>query len=245
MDIHWALFALCSAYYLLLILIICFVDLMRNLSHITVFLAITLVGCHTQSGSKEAATELPVTLPVPSPSISDSLAQLIALYPEHPLPLQLSTEELDKGPGHRSPLAEGRPIPRNFWFLFGEYSTGEDSSMFAVAKLPLLSKKTGLLTRVPGMYVPSKIILFIFDNQTGKVTSTCEVAETFGDAGDVYVRTSNLSWGAKQELKIAVNQTNCSPINEDLDNIECTDSTLIYQSNRGLLTLVSKEQKTK
>lgn len=117
--------------------------------------------------------------------------------------------------------------------------------MFAVAKLPLPAQKTGLLTRVPSEYYPSKIILFVFDDQTGQVTSTCEVAETFGDAGDIYVRTSNLSRVANQELKIAVSQTNCSPINENLDDVKCTDSTLIYQSNRGLLILVSKEKKAK
>ncbi|MBO0357685.1 hypothetical protein J0X19_06990 [Hymenobacter sp. BT186] len=217
---------------------------MRNLFLITVFLAIALAGCHNQNESEEATTKLPPSLPTASPSLSDSLAQLVKLYLEYPLPLQLSTEVLEKGPGHRSPLAEGQPIPRNFWFLFGEYSTGEDSSMFAVAKLPLPSQKTGLLTRVPGMYMPSKIILFVFDNQTGQVTSTCEVAETFGDAGDVYVRTSNLSWGARQELSIVVSQSNCSPINENLDNITCTDSTLIYESNKGLISLITKRKKT-
>jgi hypothetical protein len=60
--------------------------------------------------------------------------------------------------------------------------------LFAVYKFVIDSNRIGLITRTPSEYVPSSIKLFFFDKAKDMITSYIELAESWGDAGDVWIK---------------------------------------------------------
>lgn len=60
--------------------------------------------------------------------------------------------------------------------------------LFAVYKFLIDSNRLGLITRTPSEYVPSSIKLFFFDVVKDTITSYIELAESWGDAGDVWIK---------------------------------------------------------
>jgi hypothetical protein len=60
--------------------------------------------------------------------------------------------------------------------------------LFAVYKFTIDSNRLGLITRTPSEYVPSSIKLFFFDRAKDTITSYMELAESWGDAGDVWIK---------------------------------------------------------
>lgn len=116
--------------------------------------------------------------------------------------------------------------------------------MFAVGKLALSQEQVGLFTRVPGVYVPSKVKLLVLNTRTGKIEADYEVAETVGDAGASYVRTTDILRTADGTLQLKISQANCWPLDEELDNIKCVDSAFVYQlAGTGLRLLEKKKVK--
>ena len=65
-----------------------------------------------------------------------------------------------------------------------------DNGYFACFKFPIDSIRTGLITRTPSTYEPSSVKLLILDIQEDRITDFIELAETFGDAGDMAEKTS-------------------------------------------------------
>ena len=70
--------------------------------------------------------------------------------------------------------------------------------LFAVYKFAIDSNRLGLITRTPSEYVPSSIKLFFFDKAKDTITSYVELAESWGDAGDVWIKDA---WIFKNQQK--------------------------------------------
>lgn len=62
--------------------------------------------------------------------------------------------------------------------------------IFACYKFPIDSNRIGLIARTPSEYVPSSIKLFVFNTVKDEITNYVELAESWGDAGDVLEKTS-------------------------------------------------------
>lgn len=62
--------------------------------------------------------------------------------------------------------------------------------IFACYKFPIDSNRIGLIARTPSEYVPSSIKLFVFNKVKDEITNYVELAESWGDAGDVLEKTS-------------------------------------------------------
>ena len=210
----------------------------------------TLTSCEEKKAPASVmvspATEAtPAAAPGTGPAGSvNAVQQLLALYPVYPLPLQLSTTELNENPTTKSDLVQGRPIPKPLWVVFGEsVQSGDDNGVFALARLELPDQKVGLLTRMPGEYASTRIKLLVLDPPTGRIIDECEVAETFGDAGDVYIRTSTIGRDVQQQLRITINQQHCSPTDSTLEHSTCADSVLTYQLRNSHFRIVSRRPK--
>lgn len=73
-----------------------------------------------------------------------------------------------------------------------------DNGYFACYKFSIDSTRMGLITRTPSTYEPSSIKLLILDRQNDTITDFMELAETFGDAGDM---AEKISWLFKDNNK--------------------------------------------
>jgi hypothetical protein len=73
-----------------------------------------------------------------------------------------------------------------------------DNGYFACYKFSIDSMRTGLITRTPSTYEPSSIKLLILDKRKDTIVDFIELAETFGDAGDV---AEKISWLFKDNNK--------------------------------------------
>lgn len=209
----------------------------------------TFTGCQEKkapasvmvSPAAEPAAAVPA---VPEAASAGLVQELLALYPVYPLPLRLSTQKLNENPNPtgKPTLVQGRPVPAPLLTVFGgsvPHTDGND--VFALARLDLPDQKVGLLTRLPGEYASTRIKLLVLDPQSGSIIDECEVAETFGDAGDAYLRTSTLSRDARQQLLITIRQQHCSPTDSTMETSTCLDSVLIYQLRDSRFRVVSRK----
>ncbi|MGL3002110.1 hypothetical protein [Flavobacterium sp. RSSB_23] len=62
--------------------------------------------------------------------------------------------------------------------------------IFACYKFTIDSNRIGLIARTPSEYVPSSIKLFVYSKEKDEITNYIELAESWGDAGDVLEKTS-------------------------------------------------------
>jgi hypothetical protein len=74
-----------------------------------------------------------------------------------------------------------------------------DQGFFACYKFYIDTATVGLITRTPSEYVPSSIKLFILDKRKDAIVDYTELAESFGDAGDV---TEKISWLFRDKSKM-------------------------------------------
>ena len=73
--------------------------------------------------------------------------------------------------------------------------------LFAIYKFPVDDTRIGLIARTPSEYVPSSIKLFFFDKIQDTITSFIELAESWGDAGDEYIKKAWLFEDKRNNLK--------------------------------------------
>lgn len=94
-------------------------------------------------------------------------------------------------------------------------------SLFACNWFPMDSGKVGLVTRVPSIYVPSSIRLFILDTVKQTLTPSIELAEEVGDAGDMLVKKSMLIAlrAATQQAIVWTKETHDHSVDEEVDTI--------------------------
>ncbi|MCR5887312.1 hypothetical protein LRS06_05865 [Hymenobacter sp. J193] len=208
------------------------------------FSVLLLSSCQTNTAPETSAAPEEAALP-PASSPPDSttlqLQELLALYPLLTLPIKVSSQDLEDGtPAASTQPMHGRLIPARLLPLFGEYVAANGEEVFAVGKIPLPNHRLALLTRVPGEYFSSRIRLFVLTDSTGRISADLEVAETFGDAGDAYVRTS-LVESVPGGLSVTIQQQTCHPLDEELTDIACVDSVLAYQLRDQLIRVYRKK----
>ncbi|MBG8554176.1 hypothetical protein [Hymenobacter guriensis] len=208
------------------------------------FAVLLLSSCQSNTPPDTSATADTAVLPsTPSPPDSTTLQlqELLTLYPLLKLPIKVSSQKLDDDPSAASsqPM-HGQLIPPRLLPLFGEYIEANGEEVFAVGKIPLPDHRLALLTRVPGEYFSSRIRLFVLAESTGRISADLELAETFGDAGDAYIRTS-LVESAPGGLSVTIQQQTCHPLDEELTDIACTDSVLAYQLHNQLIRVYRKK----
>lgn len=85
-----------------------------------------------------------------------------------------------------------------------EHPIQKRMNFFAVNKIPMGKDHTGLLLRTPSIYWESAIYLLLWDNTQTKVLDQLEVAEWWGDAGDLVFVQSWLLDLKKDNPKILV-----------------------------------------
>ena len=85
-----------------------------------------------------------------------------------------------------------------------EHPVKKKMSFFATNKIPLGDNHTGLLLRTPSIYWESAIYLLLWDNTLNKVVDQLQVAEWWGDAGDMVFIQSWLLDLKKDDPKILV-----------------------------------------
>lgn len=95
----------------------------------------------------------------------------------------------------------------------------EPPGLFAVYQFPISDKVLGLIARTPSEYVPSSIKLFFLDKEKDSITSYKELAENWGDAGDVSIKTAWLLKDRQQKLKtfIWVQESHYNSVDDEQD----------------------------
>lgn len=101
----------------------------------------------------------------------------------------------------------GEPIDTTQTTIFPEsFYSGPDNTagFYACYKFPIDKNTVGLIVRTPAMYVSSSVKLYIYDKTTNKVTSYIELAEFWGDAGDLQEKEAFLIYSAQNDPEVLV-----------------------------------------
>lgn len=112
-------------------------------------------------------------------------------------PVSFDTLELnyDSGYGKKDKYFKGTELTLKEAKIFPlgitENFFGKLSGVYACYQFPLDSVRTALIARIPGEYEVNSLGLFIFDRKKDRILKEyLHLSVTFGDAGDVYMRTS-------------------------------------------------------
>lgn len=119
-----------------------------------------------------------------------------------------------------------------------EHPVKRKMSFFATNKIPLGKDHTGLLLRTPSIYWESAIYLLLWDNTLNKVTDQLEIAEWWGDAGDLVFVQSWLLDLKKDNPKILVVKNITKPKDLNKPSITVTTDTVyryIIKDNHFIL----------
>lgn len=86
---------------------------------------------------------------------------------------------------------EGQPIDTTFYDLLAPFYSElafphAEPLVFATYRVTLDKERTGFLLRVPGMYEPSAIDLWVYDRRRMQFEPPLRLAESWGDAGAEY-----------------------------------------------------------
>lgn len=95
------------------------------------------------------------------------------------------------------------------------------SQFYACYKFKIDEERTGLIIRCPSEYVSSFLDVFEYNRKTGKVLHLINLSELWGDAGDVYERSSYLF---RADKGIGVYQYNMSSYDHSVEDEK--DSTI-------------------
>ena len=110
--------------------------------------------------------------------------------------------------------------------------------LFAVYKFTIDSNRLGLITRTPSEYVPSSIKLFFYNIARDSITSFIELAESWGDAGDVWIKDAWIFKDQKDYKSfIAVQEMHYNRVDDEND-------TTVQKWNYYSLLNITKEGDT-
>ncbi|MDR6566090.1 hypothetical protein [Chitinophaga ginsengisegetis] len=84
----------------------------------------------------------------------------------------------------------GTAIDSQLQPLLSDRMYNKDYLFYACYKFNLDPNTIGLVTRAPSEYESSSVKLFAYHKQTNTITFETELAEEFGDAGDVLIKNS-------------------------------------------------------
>lgn len=108
---------------------------------------------------------------------------------------------------------------------------------YAISQFPLDADNTGLIARVPGEYESSAVVLLIYNHSSNTLKFGAELADTWGDAGDVEEKWSWLIRTTGQPLqKLLVRYTahdNSVDNEKDTTMESSTDYFLLYITAKG------------
>ncbi len=115
-------------------------------------------------------------------------------------------------------------------------ASDDGQQVFAVYRFPIGDKKTGLIARTPSMYRESSVKLFVFNKILDSITHSLELAESWGDAGDVSIKEGWLFHNSDFDLQslIRVQQRH-------YNSAENTNDTIIDRSQK--IYLISFREK--
>lgn len=85
---------------------------------------------------------------------------------------------------------KGTAIDSQLQPLLSDRIYNEDCLFYACYKFNLDANTIGLVTRSPSEYKSSSVKLFAYHKKTNTITFETELAEEFGDAGDVLIKNS-------------------------------------------------------
>jgi hypothetical protein len=130
---------------------------------------------------------------------------------------------------------------------FKERYLNSTQGLFAIYKFDIDNNRLGLLARTPSDYVPSSIKLFIFDKAKDSITSYVELAELFGDAGDVLIKQSWLFRDNARSLLALTNETQKYYHSADDRNdttVDVSDYYSLFNLSKGKIdTLIDHQEK--
>jgi hypothetical protein len=121
-----------------------------------------------------------------------------------------------------------------------------DNGYFACYKFHIDNKRTGLITRTPSTYEPSSIKLLIFDKQQDAITDFIELAETFGDAGDMAEKTSWLFKDERKKYKsfMWVEESHDNSVDDENDTtIQTRNYYYLFDLSKAKLDTLNKDEK--
>lgn len=121
-----------------------------------------------------------------------------------------------------------------------------DDGYFACFKFLIDSGRIGLITRTPSTYASSSIKLLILDKQKDAITDIIELAETFGDAGDMAEKISWLLNGVAKKYKSFtwVEESHDHSVEDEKDTtVERWNNYYLIDISKSKVDTVSKDEK--
>jgi len=122
---------------------------------------------------------------------------------------------------------------------------GDPPGLFAVYKFTIDQNRLGLITRTPSDFVPSSIKLFFFDKAKDSITHYIELAESWGDAGDVWIKDAWIFRNARQEVEsfIMIQEMHYNSVEDENDTtVQKSDYYFHLDVSKGGDTL-SRDEK--
>jgi hypothetical protein len=113
---------------------------------------------------------------------------------------------------------------------------------YACFKKSLNDSTIMLVMRTPSEYWESSVKIYLLNTRTQKTFDKYEAAESWGDAGDVMIKTSWLIRN-NADYKLITFKNTCWALDYDLDSTECSDSTF-YLSIINNKILEEKKEET-
>lgn len=116
----------------------------------------------------------------------------------------------------------------------------DPQGIFAVYKFPIDSNQLGLIARTPSDYESTSIKLFFFDQEKDTISSYVELAEFWGDAGDILVKDAWLykEKGEKLSAFMRMHESHDNSVDSE------TDTTIEEKNYYYLLDLSGKKADT-
>jgi len=132
---------------------------------------------------------------------------------------------------------KGQSLSHHDWqfikSIYGKFANEYDSSdallsqFFACYKFDINHQNIALIIRTPGEYVSSKIDLFMYNKLTKTVVHQLELAENWGDAGDIFESCSFLF--GKENLQIySYNYSGYDHSVEDINDTTFDETKTLY-----------------
>ncbi|MCW3073096.1 MAG: hypothetical protein JWP69_165 [Flaviaesturariibacter sp.] len=121
-----------------------------------------------------------------------------------------------------------------------------DNGYFGTYKFAIDSTRIGLITRTPSTYEPSSIKLLILDKRKDAITDIVELAETFGDAGDM---AEKISWLFQSEHKTYksftwIEESHDNSVDDENDTtIQTWNSYYLLDLSKAKIDTVSEDEK--
>ena len=201
---------------------------MRSLA--CILLIGSLIGCNNKEIAEQPA---PSDTTATSQTLPSKFERLFALYPSITFDsLRVESPHYEDN-GNLIGKFIGKPLDSAAFSqlrtLLGRDIPPLSEGYFAYGKFAVEPGLVGLITRVPGMYSPSKVHLYLVDPVKDVLVSDLELSEHWGDAGDVFLKQSVLKPRVEGLLIRVEEQSSYYHSIEDENNDSVTIGNLDYE----------------